>query len=107
MRRAEAVLVAKKKWNELSPGTRRLIIAGGVFDAVLKVAALTDLARRPAREVRGSKARWALAVTLTNSVGAVPVAYFAIGRRRSGGSATNGLEPGHRPEQREVSDEPR
>jgi hypothetical protein len=78
---AEAVVVAKKKWNELSPPTRRLIIAGGVFEGVLKVAALIDLAR-PASEVRGSKVRWALAVTLINSVGAVPVAYFSYGRRR-------------------------
>jgi len=99
--------VAKKKWNELSPRTRRLIIAGGVFDAVLKVAALTDLARRSPSEVRGSKARWALAVTLTNSVGAVPVAYFACGRRRSGGPATTGLEPSNRAERPKVSDEPR
>jgi hypothetical protein len=107
MRRAEAVLVAKKKWSELSPRTRRLIIAGGVFDAVLKVAALIDLARRPASDVRGSRARWALAVTLINSVGAVPVAYFACGRRRSDGRATTGLEPSQHREQPEVSDEPR
>jgi hypothetical protein len=93
MRPAEAVLVAKKKWNELSPQTRRLVIAGGVFDGVLKFAALIDLVRRPASEVRGSKARWALAVTLINSVGAVPVTYFACGRRRSSSPATTGVEP--------------
>ena len=93
MRPAEAVVEAKKKWNELSPGTRRLIIAGGGFEGVLKVAALIDLARRPASEVRGSKGRWALAVTLINSVGAVPVAYFAYGRRRLGSPATTGFEP--------------
>jgi hypothetical protein len=75
MRPTEAVVVTKKKWNEFSPGTQRFIIAGGVLDGVLKVVALIDLARRPASEVRGSKARWALAVTLINSVGAVPVAH--------------------------------
>jgi len=75
--------VPRNRWNELSPRSRRLIIAGGVFEGVLKVAALTDLARRPASEVRGSKLRWALAVTLVNSVGAVPIAYFVRGRRRS------------------------
>ena len=73
--------MAKKKWNELSSPARRLIIVGGVLEGVLKVAALIDLARRPASEVRGSKVRWALAVTLINSVGAVPAAYFAYGRR--------------------------
>jgi hypothetical protein len=93
MRAAEAVEVANKKWNELSPRTRQLIIAGGAFDGVLKIAALIDLARRPAAEVRGSKVRWALAVTLINSVGAVPVAYFACGRRKPGGLATTGSGP--------------
>ena len=85
--------MAKKKWNELSSRTRRLIIAGGVFEGALKVAALIDLARRPASEVRGSKLRWALAVTLINSVGAVPGAYFAYGRRRLGRLGTTGFEP--------------
>jgi len=79
----DAVDVPRKKWNELSPRSRRLIITAGVFEGVLKVAALTDLARRPASEVRGSKLRWALAVTFVNSVGAVPIAYFVRGRRRS------------------------
>jgi hypothetical protein len=78
-----AVVMAKKRWDELSPRSRRLILAGGVFEGVLKLAALIDLARRPAGEVRGSKLRWALAVTLINSVGAAPIAYFAYGRRRS------------------------
>jgi hypothetical protein len=93
MRPAEAVVVARKKWNELSPPTRRLIIAAGAFEGALKVAALIDLARRPPREVRGSKLRWALAVTLINSVGVVPVAYFTYGRRRVVGVAPTGFEP--------------
>jgi hypothetical protein len=75
--------MVKKRWSELSSRSRRLILAGGVFEGVLKLAALIDLARRPAGEVRGSKLRWALAVTLINSVGGVPIAYFAYGRRRS------------------------
>jgi len=74
--------MAKKKWNELSPRSRRLIVAGSVFEGVLKLAALIDLARRPASEVRGSKLRWALAVTSINAVGAAPIAYFVYGRRR-------------------------
>jgi hypothetical protein len=75
-------MVTGKKWAELSPRTRRLIVVGGTVDSVLKVAALVDLARRPAGEVRGSKVTWAVAVTLVNSVGVVPVAYFVYGRRR-------------------------
>jgi hypothetical protein len=74
--------VATRTWQELSPRTRRLLVAAGAFEGVLKVAALVDLARRPAAQVRGSKTRWALAVTLVNAVGAVPIAYFVWGRRR-------------------------
>jgi hypothetical protein len=76
--------VTRGKWNDLSPRARRLIVAAGTIEGFLKVAALIDLARRPANEVRGSKARWASAVILINSLGAVPVAYFAWGRRESG-----------------------
>ena len=73
--------MSKKKWSDLSPRTRRLIVAAGTIEGVLKGAALIDLARRPASEVRGSKVRWAVAVTFINSLGAVPIAYFACGRR--------------------------
>jgi hypothetical protein len=77
------VVRAKKKWNDLEPRTRRLIVVAGTIEALLKIAALIDLARRPSNEVRGSKARWAAAVSLVNALGAVPVAYFTWGRRRS------------------------
>lgn len=75
--------MASKKWEELSPRTRRLIITAGALEGMLKLAALIDLARRPATEVRGSKARWALAIALTNSLGGLPIVYFAWGRRAS------------------------
>ena len=68
--------VATKRWSDLSPRTRRLVL-------ILKTAALVDLARRPSEEVRGSKRLWAAAIVLINSVGAVPIAYFAYGRKLS------------------------
>ena len=74
--------MAKQKWNELSPRARRLILIGATFEGSLKVAALIDLVRRPAAEIRGTKARWAAAIVLINSVGAVPIAYFLRGRRK-------------------------
>ena len=74
---------ARKKWNDLEPRTRRLIVVAGVIEGVLKIAALVDLARRPSNQVRGPKAAWAAAVSLIGSLGAVPIAYFAWGRRRS------------------------
>jgi hypothetical protein len=72
----------KRKWTELSARTRRLVLTGAALEGVLKVAALIDLAQRPASQVRGSKARWALAIVLINSFGAVPAGYFWRGRRR-------------------------
>ena len=74
--------MAKKRWQDLSPRTRQLIIfVGAAFEGVLKVAALIDLKRRPAEEVRGSKKTWAVAIILINSAGAVPLAYLLRGRR--------------------------
>jgi hypothetical protein len=75
--------VANKQWSNLSPRIRRLILIGGAFEGVLKVAALVDLVHRPRAEVRGSKPLWAAAIVLVNSVGAVPIAYFAYGRQRT------------------------
>jgi hypothetical protein len=78
----QIAFVATKRWQDLSPRTRRFVVVAGVIEGSLKIAALIDLARRPASEVRGSKPRWAAALVLINSVGAVPIAYFARGRRR-------------------------
>ena len=80
---AQGEIVARRKWNELDPRTRRLIIITGALEGVVKIAALIDLARRPSGEVRDSKARWVAAVTLINSVDAVPIAYFVYGGRTS------------------------
>jgi hypothetical protein len=70
-----------EKWSRLSPRARRLVVVAGAVDGALKLAALIDLARRPASEVRGSKAAWAVSLTLVNSVGVLPVVYFARGCR--------------------------
>ncbi len=77
--------MARRRWRDLSERSRRLIVVAGVLEGILKIAALVDLKRRPAAEIRGSKRAWASAVVLVNSLGAVPVAYFLLGRRKSGG----------------------
>ena len=73
--------MTKRSWADLSPRTRRVIIVGGTVEASLKIAALVDLARRPTSQVNGSKLRWVAAIVLINSFGAVPLAYFVLGRR--------------------------
>jgi hypothetical protein len=74
--------MAAQKWSDLSTRNRRLIIAGAVAEASLKAAALIDMKRRPASQIRGSKWIWAPVVVIVNSFGAAPLAYFAFGRRR-------------------------
>jgi Phospholipase_D-nuclease N-terminal len=68
----------RKQWSDLSPWQQRSVIAAGVVQVLLAAAALLDLRRRPAEEVRGSKKLWA-AATMVNFVG--PLAYFLFGRR--------------------------
>jgi hypothetical protein len=51
-------------------------------EGILKTAALIDIKRRPASQIRGSKWIWALVVLLVNSFGGAPLVYFAFGRRR-------------------------
>jgi hypothetical protein len=70
-----------RRWNDLDPRIRLAVRLVAAVEAGLKIAALIDLARRPAAQVRGSKRWWALAITLVNSAGAVPLVYFLRGRR--------------------------
>ena len=76
--------MAPKRWDELDVRTRRVIMTGAAFEGTLKIAALVDLVRRPADQVRGSKLGWAAAIVLINSAGAVPIGYFLRGRRAGG-----------------------
>ncbi len=70
----------KKRWSELDPRVRKAILFASAVETGLKTAALIDLARRSAHDVRGSKVGWAVAITLVNSGGAVPIAYLLRGR---------------------------
>ena len=71
----------KRRWSDLSQRQRRLLLVGVAVEGMLKIAALRDLRRCPAAEIRGSRKLWAIALVLANSAGAVPIAYFRIGRR--------------------------
>lgn len=70
---------SKKRWSDLSTEQRTAVVGVGVMQMTLLAAALVDLRRRPADQVRGSKAIWA-AVSFVNFIG--PLAYFAFGRKR-------------------------
>jgi hypothetical protein len=71
--------MAKKKWSDLSGGQKRGIALSGVVQIGLLKAALVDIYRRPAEQVRGSKWAWT-AVSFINFAG--PISYFAFGRGR-------------------------
>jgi hypothetical protein len=74
--------VAAAKWSNLSQRNQRLLIAAAVVETSLKTAALIDITRRPASQIRGPKWAWIPAVSILNSAGIAPVAYFVWGRRR-------------------------
>lgn len=74
----------RKQWRDLSEGTRKLIIMAAAAEGILKVAALVDIKRRPASQIRGPKWVWAAAVAIVSSAGLLPASYFVLGRRRNG-----------------------
>ena len=77
-------MAARRQWSDLSQRTRRFVMVAAVAEGVLKVAALIDIKRRPASQVRGPRWRWAAVVAVVSSAGVVPISYFVFGRRQPG-----------------------
>jgi hypothetical protein len=77
-------MAARKKWSDLSERTRKLLITAAVAEGTLRVAALIDIKRRPASQIRGRKWMWAAVVAVVSSAGVLPISYFVFGRRRPG-----------------------
>lgn len=73
--------MTKRRWSDLSEGTRKRIVIIGLIEGVLKLFALIDLRRRPAEQVRGPKWLWATSLSVVSSGGVLPVCYFLFGRR--------------------------
>lgn len=76
------VVMTGRKWSDVGTRSQRLIIVAAIAEAIIKTAALVDMTRRPASQIRGSKWIWAPVVIVVNSFGGAPLAYFAFGRRR-------------------------
>jgi hypothetical protein len=70
----------KKRWSDLTSAQRTAIVVGGIAELVITVAALRDLKRRPAAQVRGRKGFWVLTFVV-QPFG--PLSYFIVGRRRA------------------------
>jgi hypothetical protein len=71
-------MTRKKRWEDLSSGQRAAVVLASTVEVVLTTVALVDLARRPSRQVRGTKLRWVL-LCFVQPVG--PIAYLTLGRR--------------------------
>ena len=74
-------MAARRQWSELSERTRRLLAIAAVAEGILKLAALIDIRRRPASQIRGPKWLWATVVAVVGSAGVLPISYFVLGRR--------------------------
>lgn len=70
-----------RRWSDLSPRAKALLVLGSVVELVLTSIALRDLRRRPAAQVRGPKFVWGL-MSFVQPFG--PIAYLLLGRRRDG-----------------------
>ncbi len=68
----------KKRWGDLSAAQKGAIALSGAVQLAL-LAALVDIYRRPAGEIRGGKRLW-VAAAFVNYVG--PISYSLFGRRR-------------------------
>lgn len=70
---------AKRKFKDLPAGGKIAVIVTVIAQLTLMVAALRDLYKRPAEQVKGPKPAWA-AASLINFFG--PITYFTFGRRK-------------------------
>jgi hypothetical protein len=73
-------VASKKQWNDLSPQKQLTISLVGLMQVALLGAALIDIRRRPAEQIKGSKKLWTL-VAFINFIG--PISYFVFGRKRA------------------------
>ena len=68
--------MTRYRWSEMSGGRQTAVLCLVSLHLSLAATAWLDLARRPAAEVNGSKAKWAAVIAIT-LVG--PIAYFRQG----------------------------
>jgi hypothetical protein len=71
--------VPSMRWSDLRGAQKGAVAVSGVVQFGLLAAALLDIYRCPAMEVRGDKRLWA-AVAFINFIG--PISYILFGRRR-------------------------
>jgi hypothetical protein len=86
--REEGGIIVRKAirdFKALSPVRQAAIVGIATWQLWLLVTSERDIQRRPADQIRGSKAMWR-AICLINTVG--PLAYFRWGRRSASDAAS-------------------
>jgi hypothetical protein len=68
-----------QRWNDLSDTQKNALRLGAFVQVGLLIAALVDIYRSPAEQIRGNKLLWT-AAAFVNFVG--PISYFVFGRKR-------------------------
>jgi hypothetical protein len=76
------IMVPNKNWRDLTAREKAPLLLRGIVQSALLAAALLDIYRRPAEEIKGSKWLWS-AMAFANFMGIGPIAYFVFGRRRA------------------------
>ena len=71
--------MTRKRWADLSDAQKTAVLVAASVQLSLAATAWVDLARRPAAQVRGPKALWAVGIAV-NFIG--PISYFVAGRRK-------------------------
>lgn len=69
--------MGNKKWSDLTETQRAFVILGSAVEVMLTTVAAADLIRRPAEQMHGHKALWAMALVV-QPVG--PMAYLWVHR---------------------------
>ncbi len=69
----------KEKWTEMPEWKKACTIVIGLIQISLLIAALVDIRKRSAQDIRGDKKVWFL-VSFINFIG--PILYFKIGRKK-------------------------
>ena len=72
--------MVKKRWQDLTVVEKIGVGLMGAVQLMLLLAALWDIRRQPADEIKGGKGWW-IAAVFVNFVG--PISYFLFGKRKS------------------------
>ncbi len=76
------IMPRNKRWSDLTARQKASFVLRGVAQFALLAAALVDIYRRPAEEIRGSKWLWTV-IAFVNFMGIGSFAYFLFGRKHA------------------------